>query len=254
MAVETSHIAVAVSDQVMHITLNRPEKKNAMTRQMYIAVAEHLKHAENSAEIAAVLVTGAGASFSVGNDLADFVDAPEDLSTSPAFAFLDAISTFPKPLLAAAQGHVIGVGMTFLLHCDLVLAAPSIRASVPFVQLGLCPEAASSYLLPALLGHQRAMASFLLGESMSATQLAEAGLVYKVVDDDALLGAAKALAARLASLPSQAVMATKKLLRSHAAPAVKAALAAEAKEFQRLMKSAEAQERFRAFQQRVRTA
>ena len=200
---------------VCELQLNRPEKRNALTLEMYRALAAALETAERDPEIHAVLLFGAGASFTAGNDLKDFLAGPSfDDPSHPTVRFVRALPTFAKPLVCAVHGPTAGIGVTLLLHCDLVLAAErSTRLMLPFVELGLVPEAASSLLLPRLLGPQRAAELVLLGEPLDASTAHAYGLVNRVVDDEGLLEEARTVADALAGKPPEAMRRAKRLLR-----------------------------------------
>lgn len=231
---------------VLHVTLARPEKKNALTLGMYDALREALEAAA-APEIRVVLLTGSEGVFTAGNDLSDFVANPPRDESSPVFRFLRAVSTFEKPIVAAVAGPAVGIGTTVLLHCDLVFAADSARFALPFSKLALCPEAASSYLLPLAVGQAKAAEWLLLGEPFSAEEALVAGLVNAVVPEGALLATATARAEALAALPPASVRLTKHFLRAPHAEAVRHAMEAEAEQFLARLQSEEAAEAFTAF-------
>ena len=172
-----SNITTTRLDGVLTISLNRPEKMNALTRDMYADLARSLNEAAGDFAVRAVILTSEGDHFTAGNDIKDFLELPPTSEDSTVKLFLDAILEFPKPLLAAVKGNAIGVGTTMLLHCDVVVADPLTSFSMPFVSLGLVPEAGSSLLFPALVGYQRAAKIFMTGESFSAESAQEMGLV-----------------------------------------------------------------------------
>jgi enoyl-CoA hydratase/carnithine racemase len=211
----TEHVLVSQTDGVCELRLNRPEKRNALTRAMYDTLWEAIVRAEADEAVRVILLSGAGASFTAGNDLGDFLSGPaagEEESGAPRFVRL--LPRIRKILIAAVQGSTVGIGVTLLLHCDLVLAGRSARLSMPFVKLGLVPEAASSLLLPNLIGHQRAAELLLLGTPVDAANALNMGLVNRVVEDDVLHEEARAWAATVAAQPAGALRATKQLLRS----------------------------------------
>ena len=181
------HIITENRDGILRIEINRPDKKNALTAAMYQAMADALKAAEADSKVRVVLIHGKSDLFTAGNDLQDFLDNRSRDENRPAFQFLRNISRAQKPIVAAVAGAAVGIGTTMLLHCDLVYAAPNARLQLPFVNLGLVPEAASSLLLPALVGYQRAAELLLLGEPFSAQTAKEIGLVTAVVPEDVLL-------------------------------------------------------------------
>ena len=197
-----TEVIVERAGPVLEITLNRPEKKNALTRAMYQAVVDAFGSADHDPAIRAVIVTGAGDTFTAGNDIKDFQSRATANAAIGGSAFLTALSSLTKPLIAAVNGAAIGVGTTMLAHCDLVIAAQSARFVMPFTSLGLVPEAASSLLFPRLLGHQRASALLLLGEPMDAATAKEWGFVNQVVaDEDLMTDGAARWQPRLAALP-----------------------------------------------------
>ena len=174
-------ILVHTEAAVMTITINRVEKKNSLTAAMYGSLADALDSAAHDAAVRVVVIQGHELIFSAGNDINDFLSVPPDTSDAPVFRFLRLLSTFAKPLVAAVCGPAVGIGTTLLLHCDLVYAGDNAAFSLPFVNLGLCPEAASSLLLPQLMGHQRAAEALLLGEPFTAETALEVGLINRIV-------------------------------------------------------------------------
>jgi enoyl-CoA hydratase/carnithine racemase len=231
---------------VLHVTLARPEKKNALTLAMYDGLTEALARAAEP-DVRVVLLAGAEGVFTAGNDLSDFVMNPPSGEDSPVFRFLEAVSAFEKPLVAAVAGPAVGIGTTVLLHCDLVYAAPSARFALPFVNLGLCPEAASSYLLPLTVGMPKAAEWLLFGEPFGAEEAERAGLVNAVVPEGDLLAHATARAEALAAKPPASVRLTKHFLREGHRQAVRQAMRAEAEAFLQRLQSEEAAEAFTAF-------
>src|SRR5882724_11990655 len=210
----SDHILVSRADGVCELRLNRPDKRNAITFAMYDALWEAMVRAEADDSVRAILLSGAGASFTAGNDLKDFVSHPPSGGEHGPVRFIRLLPKIRKILVAAVHGSTVGIGVTMLLHCDLVLAARSARLSMPFVKLGLVPEAASSLLLPRLIGHQRAAELLLLGTPIDSAAALNFGLVNRVVEDDMLLEEARTLARTVAEQPAGALRATKQLLRS----------------------------------------
>ena len=209
---ESGLILVKNTESVMEITLNRPDKLNALTAVMYWDLVKLLKAAEESDDIRVVLFTGEGKSFSAGNDLVDFLNAAP--GEAPAAAtFIQAIHDFPKAVVAGVQGNAVGVGTTMLLHMDLVVAAEDAKFMTPFVDLGAVPEAGSAKLIPAWLGYQRAARMLLLGEPMLAQEAYETGLVAKVVKREELEATARNWAVTLAKKPPRALRESKRLMR-----------------------------------------
>lgn len=236
---------ILIEDEgVVEIHIDRPEKKNALTAAMYRTMTAALADAAARPDVAAVLFAGKGDAFCAGNDLQDFLSGPE--GGEAAFAFIRAIATFEKPLVAAVQGLAVGVGTTMLFHCDLVYAAPDARFVMPFVNLGLVPEAGSSLLAPAILGPAKAAAMLLLGEPLDAEGAERAGLLTGIVPADGLLDHARAKAAALMTKPPAALAETRRLMRGDRS-LIEARIAEEAEAFMRAMQSAEAREAFTAF-------
>jgi enoyl-CoA hydratase/carnithine racemase len=211
---QSQHLIVAVSDGVCEVRLNRPDKRNAITLEMYRALTGAIHAANVDDAVRVILFSGEGASFTAGNDLSDFLNGPPIAEDHDAARFIRTLPAIRKVTMAAVQGSTVGIGVTLLLHCDLVVAARGARLSMPFVKLGLVPEAASSLLLPRLVGHQRAAEMLLLGTPIDATRAFEIGLVNRVVDDDALIVEARTLARTVAQQPEGALLATRRLLRS----------------------------------------
>ncbi len=232
---------------VQRIQLNRPDKKNAITTAMYAALADAIVAADADRSVRVMLLHGAGDGFTAGNDLHDFLANPPQTGDRPAFRFLHAISHAAKPIVAAVHGVAIGIGTTMLGHCDLVYAAEGTRFHLPFVNLGLCPEGASSVLLPLTAGYQRAAELLMLAEPFDAAKARAIGLVTEVVPGSELLATAAAAAQRLAAKPPQSLRVTKQLLKRALMPQIEAALAAELREFAARLASPEAKEAFAAF-------
>jgi enoyl-CoA hydratase/carnithine racemase len=234
----SEHLLRSCADGVLELRFNRPEKRNAITFAMYRALAAQLEAALADSAVNAVLLSGAGASFTAGNDLNDFLSGPEVTGTHPVIEVLHRLATFEKPLVAAVHGQTVGIGVTMLLHCDLVVAAQGTILTMPFVALGLVPEAGSSLLVPRLAGMQRAAELLLLGSPLDAAGAERLGLVNRVVAEASLLDEARALALRLALQPAGALRATKRLLRGDPAELL-ARIDAEVAEFSARLKSAE---------------
>ena len=245
-----SDITQHCENGVLQLSLNRPQKKNALSQQMYRQLTAALQQAEHDAAVKVVLLQGSSDCFSAGNDLQDFLGAGELNSQHPTVQFLYQLAQFSKPLVAAVAGLAIGIGTTALLHCDLVYAADNARFQLPFTQLGLCPEAGSSVLLPNVIGYQRAAQYLLLGEAFGAAEALQLGLVNQVVSAPELLALALQKAVKLASLPPDAVQSSKALLKRQHKTLTLETIAAELVQFQRLLNSAECQTRIAAFFQR----
>jgi enoyl-CoA hydratase/carnithine racemase len=210
----SSNIAVSVDKPIMEITIERPDKKNALTSAMFAALARALTDAEKDPGIAAVLILGSHDTFTAGADLNDFLSTPPLDPEDPAQRFLRALATAEKVIVAGVSGPAVGVGTTMLLHCDLVVAGRSARFVLPFVDRALVPEAASSLLLPRLIGHRLACEHLLLCEPFDADAALRYGLVNRVVNDADVASTARDLARRLAAKPAQAVRLTKRLMKA----------------------------------------
>lgn len=198
---------------VLRVALNRPAKKNALTLSMYDLLTAALERAGNDEATRVVVITGAPGVFTAGNDLGDFARTPPVDEHSPVLRFLHALLKFKKPLIAAVDGAAVGIGVTMLMHCDLVVATDRVRFLMPFTKLGLVPEAAASLLIPALVGRQRASSWLLLSRPFDSAEALQAGLVNQVVPPDELDATADKLAQELAALPREAVLLTKGLIK-----------------------------------------
>jgi enoyl-CoA hydratase/carnithine racemase len=236
------------------VTIVRPEKKNALTGAMYDALRAALEEADASPAIRAVVFSGQPGMFSAGNDLSDFLTQSQGgFSETPALRFIRQLARTQTPMVAAVDGIAVGIGATLTLHCDLVYVSPVARLRMPFVDLGLVPEAASSYLLPLRVGRLKATEILLLSEIVDADAAVALGLANGVIPADMLVEHAVSQAERLAALPPGALAASRRLIRGDQAR-VEAALEAEAKEFDARLQSPESQERFKAFLSRSRPA
>ncbi|GAA3983807.1 enoyl-CoA hydratase [Comamonas faecalis] len=249
---DTQDILVHTEAGVTTLTFNRADKKNSITEAMYAAMADALQAARADGAVRCVVFQGDMAVFSAGNDIADFLQQAQGAGRAPAgerpvWRFLREISTFPKPLLAAVCGPAVGIGTTLLLHCDLVYAGDNAAFALPFVNLGLCPEAASSLLLPQMLGYHRAAEALLLGEPFLAEAALEVGLVNRVVPPAECNALAQAQARKLAAKPLAALVETKRLMKAGQASQVAARMQEEGESFGRLMAGAAAKEAFTAF-------
>jgi enoyl-CoA hydratase/carnithine racemase len=242
----SENVVISSAGGVMEVRLNRPEKKNALTREMYNAMAEAFDAANGDASVRVVLLTGTGDAFTSGNDVGDFRARANGGLESSAGRFLPAISGLQKPLIGAVNGMAVGVGTTMLMHCDLIVAADTARFLMPFTALGLVPEAASTLLVPRAIGHVRASALLLLGDGIDAHTALAWGLINQVVAGAALMETARAMAGRLAALPPEAVRQTKALMK-HDTQDVPGRMEAELVIFKQRLVSPEAKEAFSAF-------
>ena len=248
-----SDILTHVEAGVMTLTFNRVDKKNSITRAMYAALADGLERAAQDAAVRVVLIQGDATVFSAGNDIGDFQNAPADpgpREQQPVWRFLRAIATFPKPIVAAVCGPAVGVGTTLLLHCDLVYAGDNAAFALPFVNLGLVPEAGSSLLLPQMLGYHRAAEALLLGEPFMAEAALEVGLVNRVLPPTECNAVAQQQARKLAAKPLASLIETKRLMKGGQQAAVLARMNEEGELFGRMLHEPAAREAMTAFMEK----
>lgn len=238
------------SGGVLFATFNRPDKKNALTHDMYARLAELLRQADVTPGVRAVCFRGAGGAFTSGNDLMDFLSGPPMDENSPVLQFIHGLIDFRKPLVAAVTGPAIGIGTTMLLHCDLVYASPKAFLQMPFTRLALCPEAASSFLLPRVIGLTRASELLLLGNGIDARTAHAWGLVTAILPEDSFDAELEQRLAALAALPPEAVRAAKALIRQPLIDGAHDAVRREAELFAGRLSSAEAAEAMQAFLER----
>lgn len=236
---------------VLNLVINRPQRKNALTHEMYKRLAEAFERAASDPSIRVVTLSGVPEVFSAGNDMADFLKmgggvTESGLRDQPVFRFLMAIKDCPKPVIAAVCGPAVGIGTTLLLHCDHVIAGRNASFSTPFVSLGLCSEAGASVLLPMLVGHQVAKGMLMRGESLTAEQALKHGLVTELVDVPDVQATLAKRAEHWRALPSQALQATK-LLMKRSTTDIQSVMSAEAEAFARLLAGDAAREAFTAF-------
>ncbi|HVV16471.1 MAG TPA: enoyl-CoA hydratase-related protein [Polyangia bacterium] len=241
-------VEVVREDGVLRVTLNRPAKKNAITRAMYATLAAALADAEADPALRAVLFSGGSETFTAGNDLGDFLAADRDITA--VTAFITGLSRATKPLIAAVSGMAVGIGATMLLHCDLVYVGRTASLSFPFLNLALIPECGSTALLPAAIGLPRATKLLYFGEKISGEEAARAGIVTEAVDDDQVQAHAARQARLLVQRPRQALMLTRSLLRRPFAGALAEAIQGEIEGFMRMLDSAEAREAVTAVAQK----
>ncbi|KQT08989.1 enoyl-CoA hydratase [Ramlibacter sp. Leaf400] len=248
----TQDILTHAEGGVLTVTLNRLDRKNSITSAMYGAMADALQAAEADTALRAVVLQGHETIFSAGNDIGDFLNQPPAGQDSPVFRFLRGIAQFPKPLIAAVCGPAVGVGTTMLFHCDLVFAGDNAAFSMPFVNLGLCPEAASSLLVPQMFGYHRAAEALLLGEPFMAEAALEAGLVNRVLPPTEASNYAQAQARKLAAKPITSLVETKRLMKKHLQGAVLQQMQEEGASFSRMLREPAAREAFTAFMEKRR--
>ena len=245
-----TEILINTESGVCTITLNRIERKNSINVAMYTALSDALDAVTQDANTRAVVIQGHETIFSAGNDISDFLNVPPAGQDSPVFRFLRTVSTFTKPIVAAVCGPAVGIGTTVLLHCDLVYAGDNAAFSMPFVNLGLCPEAASSLLVPQLMGYHRAAEALLLGEPFTAETAQEIGLVNRIVAPSEANALAQQQARKLATKPLPSLIETKRLMKKSNAPALAERMVEEGASFGRMLKEPAAREAFTAFMEK----
>jgi len=245
-----AEIQIQHDDAVCHIVIHRPERKNALTHTMYSAINDALLAAEANPRVRVIVLSGEGENFTSGNDLKDFLQHPPTDEQAPVMVMLNTLLNAQKPIVAAVSGYAIGIGTTLLMHCDLAYCDTTARFQLPFVSLGLCPEAGSSYVLPLMAGHRRAAELLLLGESFSPETAREIGLVNTIVLDEPVLAYAMRKAKQLAHQPYASVLLTKSLLKKPQQAVFSAHMRFEGQHFMERVTSPEALEAFSAFQEK----
>lgn len=244
------HILTERKDRILTVRFNRPDKKNALTQAMYAELAQIFESVKDDKDIRVVLLAGQADCFSAGNDMKDFLAAPGTAAHNPTIRFMVALAECPKPVIAACSGIAVGVGVTLLLHCDLVYCGEQTKLSMPFVSLGIRPEYASSYLLPRLMGHVRACELLLLGEPFTAQKAYEYGMVNALFPNAEVEARAREKALVMAQLPPNTLRATKALLKHWRADLVKGAIPFELGEVAKSLTHPEAMESITAFMQK----
>ena len=234
------HISTKIEHATLFIHINRPEAKNALSCQMYQQLTDALIEYEQNGSLKAAVFYGSDTCFTAGNDLKDFMASGELNTEHPTVKFLYQIANCKKPLIAAVAGPAIGIGTTLLLHCDLVVAADNAIFQLPFAQLGLCPELASSVLLPKLVGYQQSFELLVLGDKFNAEKALSSGFVNKITSSDNIIGQAKEWALKLSKLPAGAVQTSKSLIRSESV-LINKTIETELAGFQRLLNGEDAQ-------------
>lgn len=244
-------ILVSRDGPILAIEFNRPQRRNAITAQMYTLLTEAFEAAEADPAVRVILIHGqADGAFTAGNDIEDFIQRPPIADDTPVFRFLRTMSRAAKPIVAAVNGHAVGIGTTLLLHCDLVYAGDNARFQLPFASLGVVPEFASSYLLPMVAGYHRAAELMLLGEPFGAEKAREAGFVTRVSPAAETLGHAREAANRLAALPEKSVRLTKALMKEGHGAAIQERLLAEGAHFRAMLQEPAAREALAAFMEK----
>lgn len=246
-------LLTSLDQGVLTLRLNRAEKKNALTQAMYADLAGRITRAGSDPAVRVLLLAGQPGAFCAGNDMVDFMRVAQSGGgggDSPVIRFMNALAVFPKPLVVAVNGLAIGVGVTLLLHCDLIYAGENARFTMPFVNIGIVPEYASTYLMPRIMGHARAMELVMFGEPFTAAHARECGLVNEVLADDAVEARALERAQRLAQQPPNALRTTKRLMKRWTDRTVTEAIPLEAFHFVPMLSQPEAQEAIGAFLQK----
>ncbi len=246
----TEHILTELKDRVLTLRLNRPDKKNALTQAMYSGMADALNAADQDDEVRVILITGTADCFSSGNDLQDFLNLPPTTPDAPVLRFMLALSKVTKPVIAAINGPAVGIGTTILFHVDLAYAGEGTRFHMPFVNIGICPEYASSLLLPRMIGHVQAAELVMLAEPFTAAKALECRLINAVLPNADVYEHARAKALKLAEQAPQALRTTKMLLKRWDTEKVSEAIVYEAEHFGAMLKGAEAREAITAFMQK----
>ena len=236
-----------LAGRVARLRFDRPDKKNAITAEMYLQLAEALAAADADAEVRAILLHGTAECFTSGNDVADFLQRPPSGEGSPTWRLFEVMPFVEKPIVAAVGGPAVGIGCTMLLHCDLVYAASNARFQLPFVPLGIVPEFGSTFLLPLLAGYPRAAELLLLGQPFTAQKAYELGMVTAVVSEEILMNEAEKAATSLAALPAESVRLTKRLMKARYGKTVAETIAEEGRLFRERLQSPEAKQALNAF-------
>ena len=243
-------IQCEINEGILALLVNRPAKKNAINLAMYQTLADALNKAASDDAVRVILIAGTDDCFTSGNDLADFFTSPPTGPESPVMQFLVAISEARKPIVAAVNGVAVGIGVTMLLHCDLVYAGSGASFQMPFVNLGLCPEAGSTLLLPRIMGHQRSAELLLLGEVFNADKAFSLGIITEICPNGDVLTTARNRALQISAQPAAAVRLAKDLLKRDYAVALRETIAEEGRQFVARLKSPEAAEALQAFMER----
>lgn len=246
----SEHITVTLDDRVLRIRFNRPDKKNAITREMYSTMAAAITQANDDSSVRVILFEGSPGCFTSGNDLSDFMKAPQIGPETPVGNFLDVASTTPKPVVAAVTGIAVGIGTTMLLHCDLAYACESAKFHMPFVNLGLVPEFGSSLLLPQLVGQRRAAELLMFGQPFDASTAQDLGVINQVYPDNTLIDQTAAKAHALAAQPPAALRHTKRLMKHAATAAIASQIETEGECFADALSGPEAREALQAFMEK----
>ncbi|NKB39246.1 MAG: enoyl-CoA hydratase [Gammaproteobacteria bacterium] len=246
----SDYIKAAINEKILSLTIDRADKKNALDLAMYQALADAVESANDDQNIRVILIKGSGDSFCSGNDIKDFLKNPPVDDSSPVLQFVRAMIAAEKPIVAAVNGIAVGIGVTMLLHCDLVYAAEDSRFQMPFVNIGLCPEAGSTHILPALMGHQKASELLLLGKMFDVDTAIDVGIVNEKVKSAELEQTAKDVVLKIAAQPPAATRTTKRLLRAAMHEQIQTAAARENQSFIPMLDGAECKEALTAFMEK----
>lgn len=246
----SQYIDIVVEDRILKIKINRADKKNALDLSMYQALTDAIKQADADNNIRVSMLTGVDDSFCSGNDIKDFLKNPPTDDSSPVLQFVRAMINAEKPIVAAVNGIAIGIGVTMLLHCDLVYASEDARFQMPFVNIGLCPEAGSTYILPLLMGHQKASELLLLGKRFDVDTAIGVGIVNSKVAVAELASVALQAASQIAASPPLATKTTKRLLRAAMHEQILQASQRENDSFMPMLHGEEAKEALTAFMEK----
>jgi enoyl-CoA hydratase/carnithine racemase len=246
----SQYIETRIEDRILKITINRADKKNALDLAMYQALADTIRQADSNDDIRVTTLGGVEDSFCSGNDIKDFLKNPPTDDSSPVLQFVRAMINAEKPIVAAVNGTAVGIGVTMLLHCDLVYASEDARFQMPFVNIGLCPEAGSTQILPLMMGHQKASELLLLGGMFDVNTAIDVGIVNSKVAAGELTAVALQAASRIAAQPPHATRTTKRLLRAAMLEQIKAASLRENDSFMPMLSGAEAKEALTAFMEK----
>jgi enoyl-CoA hydratase/carnithine racemase len=246
-------IVTSIENGILTIHFNRPEKKNAITFGMYQAMADAINASNDDNIVNVILITGKPEIFTAGNDLEDFMKHAGSLASEdmpPVYQFMHSLNDAQKPVIAAVAGNAVGIGTTLLMHCDIVYAADNAKFVLPFTQLGLCPEFASSMIFQQIVGYQRAAEKLMLGEAFSATEAFEMGFINKVLTVEELLPYAEKQAAKIAALPAKSIRLTKSLMKTNQPQAIREKMNEENAHFGAMLSQPEAREAMMAFFQK----
>lgn len=243
-------IKAVVEEKILSLTIDRVDKKNALDLAMYQALANAVESANDDDNIRVILIKGAGDSFCSGNDIKDFLKNPPADESSPVLQFVRAMINAEKPIVAAVNGIAVGIGVTMLLHCDLVYAVEEARFQMPFVNIGLCPEAGSTHILPALMGHQKASELLLLGNMFDVDTAIDVGIVNHKVKLPELEKITKDVVLKISKQPPAAIKTTKKLLRAAMHEQIQMAAGRENQSFIPMLNGAECKEALTAFMEK----